>query len=205
MPNWCNNTVTFKHENPKMIEKVVKGFNKGQLLAEFYPCPKELTETLAGARPKGTPEGKALEIQHKLNVETYGFADWYDWQTSNWGTKWDVGRDQNDPRKIKVKKGATEVTLSFDSAWSPPIPFYEKLHQEHQFEINARYFEPGCGFIGVWENGNDDTFDYTGFDTSREALDWLKENAPADLLADFGIEEWFTDMMGDSEETDSDS
>lgn len=199
MPNWCSNTVTFKHKNPKMIEKVVKGFNAGGLMGAFYPCPKALSGTLAGSHAKGTPEAKDLEIQQKINVETYGFKDWYDWQTTKWGTKWDVGRREYD-EKLKVKKGATEITLSFDSAWSPPIPFYEKMHDDEGFEITAKYFEPGCGFIGVWENGADDTYDYSGFDTGKEALAWLKENAPADLLDDFGIEDWFEGMTNDDEE-----
>lgn len=204
MPNWCNNTVTFRHSDPKMIAKVVRGFNAGNLMATFYPCPEALTDTLAGALAKGTPDARELEIRQKLNVETYGFKDWYDWQTTKWGTKWDVGRDQGHGEKLKVKKGATEVTLSFDSAWSPPIPFYEKMHDDRGFEIRAAYFEPGCGFVGVWENGHDDTYDYSGFDTAKEALTWLKENAPADLLDDFGIADWFEDIIADEEKEKDD-
>lgn len=188
-----------------MIEKIVKGFNSGKLMASFYPCPAELSNTLAGSVPKGTPEAKDLEIQRKLNVETYGFSDWYDWQTTKWGTKWDVGRNQNHGEKVKVKKDATEVTLSFESAWSPPIPFYEKLHDDQGFEIHARYFEPGVGFVGEWRDGVDDTYDYSGFDTWQEALTWLQENASAALIDDFGIEEWLTDMGDEDEEADSDS
>ena len=58
MPNWCNNSVEIYHEDPAMIERVREAFNKGALLAEFIPIPKDL-QIVAGS--VGDPdEQKAL-------------------------------------------------------------------------------------------------------------------------------------------------
>jgi len=39
MPNWCNNTVTIKHSDPKMIARVQEAFEAGRLCNEFLPNP----------------------------------------------------------------------------------------------------------------------------------------------------------------------
>lgn len=190
MPNWCTNVVTFEHENPAMIRKIIRGYNKDELLSEFFPCPEELRGTIAGAAPAGTPAAKDLEIQQQLNKEKHGFADWYDWQLFYWGTKWDVGRGEDGPR-AKGKKNATAVTVKFESAWSPPIPFYERLAATHGFKIEARYFEPGMGFVGactVYETGeiSDRCFDYSSAPAGKE-IDYIKDHVPQNLINEFNL------------------
>lgn len=202
MPNWCHNTVTFKHKDPKVIAKIVRGYNEGGLMSKFYPCPKELKDTLAGSFGAGTSEAKNHEIQLKLNVEKYGYKDWYEWQCANWSTKWDVGRDEHALGKIKLRKNATEVTLSFDSAWSPPVSFYEKMYYDQNVEITALYWEPGCGFLGRWCNGEDETYSYSDCATSKEAKEYLLEAVPADVVEAFGVLDWLDDCAGDEEETE---
>jgi hypothetical protein len=63
------------------------------------------------------------------------------------------------------------VQASFESAWAPPTGAYEKL-MEMGFEITAYYYEPGMCFVGKWEDGCDDYYEY-GSETSatvREAI-----------------------------------
>lgn len=200
MPNWCNNVVTFKHHDPKVVARLVKAFNSGRMMSDFFPCPKELVETMAGSCAKGTTEAKEHELRQKQNIKEYGYANWYDWQVAEWGTKWDVGRKDYD-EKVKVKRGAKEVTLAFDSAWSPPINFYEKMRDEQQFEINAQYFEPGCGFVGQWTT-EDGEVTYQFSSTDRK---WLKANIPANLLDTFGILDFFSDCDPEPEDEEDDA
>lgn len=61
MPNWCLNRVTFKHESPKMIERVINGVESEKLFEEFAPNPNQ----------KGD--------------------NWYAYNVAEWGTKWDAG------------------------------------------------------------------------------------------------------------------
>ena len=123
MPNWCNNVLELAHKNPKMLDKARKAFKRGKLLDTFVPVPKELRETVAGR--VGSDEDYAqqlLAFKRELNVKFFGAADWYDWCVSNWGTKWDIGADGYE---VAIEDG--RLTLSFDSAWAPPLGAYEKL------------------------------------------------------------------------------
>ena len=146
MPNWCNNSITIKHKDPAMIERVIKAEG---LLMEFLPTPKELVDTVAGF--KGEDEREAHEAQQKANIEKFGYKDWYDWNVANWGTKWDVNLEDI------VRVGDT-VTAWFESAWAPPCNAYEKLCALG-FEIKAYYNEPGMAFCGIWEGTEDDFYD----------------------------------------------
>ena len=44
MPNWCYNKVTFSHEDPKEITRLINAAKVGKLFNEFYPMPPELLE-----------------------------------------------------------------------------------------------------------------------------------------------------------------
>jgi hypothetical protein len=181
MPNWCQNTVTFRHTEHEQLRRLVKAYNKGALMEEFFPCPQPLRETVAGCvGAAGSPEQTALEIQSQNNVTVFGHENWCDWCVAEWGTKWDVGCGRHWDR-VKLKRVATEVTLEFDSAWSPPIGFYQKMHDDLGFSITAYYMEGGVGFCGIWDDGQEHEYGLQG--TAEE----VKRRLPASLLETFNI------------------
>lgn len=138
MPNWCNNELLISHTDRTMIDRVVKAWERGQFLQEFIPVPQALIDTTAGSP---TDEVKDADNQAK-----YGYANWYSFRVNEWGTKWDVGYNEdydNEARRV----GENSVFLEFDSAWSPPLKAYEKL-VDMGFIIDACYFEGGMGFCG---------------------------------------------------------
>ena len=98
MPNWCNNSVVLKHNDPAMIERARKAFNGEGLLQEFIPVPQELRDTVSGSM--GEDKREAHEAQQKANVEKYGYANWYDFCVNEWGTKWEIGADGNPAQDI---------------------------------------------------------------------------------------------------------
>ena len=58
--------------------------------------------------------------------------------------------------------------IRFDTAWSPPIGYYEKLFAflialDPSVQMDATYVEPGCCIVGTWDNGTD--FQETWYDT----------------------------------------
>jgi len=184
MPNWCSNGITLRHADPAMIDRVIKG--KEGLLMEFIPTPAPLLDTIAGSY--GDDEkNRLLEIKQLDNIREFGAKDWYDWNVSNWGTKWDFALESIE------RVDANTVQASFESAWAPPTGAYGKL-LELGFEIKAYYYEPGMCFVGKWEDGDDEYYEYGGetsatvresigaelddyFCISESMAEWEEENA----------------------------
>lgn len=181
MPNWCSNTLTISHKDKMMMKRVVRGYNRNGLLREFIPIPKELTDTVSGnVGSKESYEQRLLEERQKLNREFFGYTDWYSFCVGEWGTKWDIGHgDGYDKLTLKDIKNNT-IKIGFDSAWSPPIEAYAKLCKMG-FEISAMYYESGCCFCGIWEDGRDECYDIKGKSS------WVKENIPSDIDEEFAI------------------
>jgi len=187
MPNWCNNTVEIRHEDPVMLERVRTAFNNGALLAEFIPVPEELQIT--AGRTNNPDENQKIVDAEESNREKYGYSNWYDFCVSEWGTKWDVGGDGAVPHDIDGG-----IMISFDSAWSPPIAAYEKL-TEMGFEIRAFYHESGMCFAGIWEDGFDDYYEFSDMN-ALEVADTL----PEELDEMFCISEQMAEWEADNEE-----
>ena len=179
MPNYCDNNVFLQHEDDSMIERAEQAFNRGELISEFFPCPKELTETVSGYCGEGTYAQELLDFKQKLNIKWFGSANWFDWAVSNWGTKWDVGVSGGGGDGY-VSRSPNSLTLSFMSAWSPPTGFYEKL-EDLGFTVKAYYYEGGCAFCGIWENNIDEQYSIDG------NAKWVTENIPAVLDNEFCI------------------
>jgi hypothetical protein len=171
-----------------MIERAATALQEGKFLQEFIPCPQDLIDTVSGFMGKDTPEQAALEAKQRSNVEKYGYGSWYDFNTANWGTKWDVNSDN-----VEIQDANT-LTASFDSAWAPPINAYEKL-MELGFEIEAFYYEPGMCFVGKWVDGEDDCIEYGG-----ATADTVRDMIGEELDDYFGISEQMTDWEEQNQE-----
>ena len=170
MPNWCNNNISITGPNSVIdkIEKIVKeeentdlsSKEKGEtpgLLQFMAPMPEELMETEAGPIAK-TKKEKLARQTRKLE---FGAENWYDWRVNNWGTKWELCEFYGVDRQYLTEQSEGESTISFafSSAWSPPIGAYEKfLENNSDCSIRAYYYEGGCDFMGLWEDGVDDCY-----------------------------------------------
>lgn len=127
MPNWCMNNMTITHSDPAKLQEFCDAYNSGGVCNHFIPTPKDIGD------------------------------GWHEWNVSNWGTKWDFGKDEHDDPAQIVNN---EVSISFSTAWSPPIDFYQYLNDEHDYSIKATYWEPGMGFCGAYKDGVEDTIEY---------------------------------------------
>ena len=194
MPNYCNNNIVITGPNSVIdkIEKIANG-DKGDLLQYFYPMPKELNDTVAGPEPKTKKE--KLE-KRRLQVE-YGASNWYDWRVENWGTKWDIMEFYNINRK-EIGEDESEISLGFDTAWAPALGAYEKfLDKNSNCSLKAYYYEPGCDFMGEWDNGVDDCYapsDYKSDD------DFWQDGVGSTLDDYFGITESMAEYEAEQEE-----
>ena len=190
MPNWCNNSVEIYHTDPAMIERVREAFNKGALLQEFIPIPADLQIVSGRCGDDDNPEQIALVAAQKRNIEVHGYKDWYEFATNEWGTKWDIGADG----QPAIDNDDGVLVLNFDSAWAPPINAYEKLFYMG-FKLRAMYYEPGMAFAGIYEDGQDEYYEYGGMNS-----DQIAEELPVELDECFSISEQVAEYEAENQE-----
>ena len=152
MPNWCLNKLTIEHEDSVMVDRFVNAYNKSNTCNEFLPMPENIGE------------------------------GWWDWCVNNWGTKWDLGCDNNENHGLKPTRVGNQVTVSFDSAWAPPVGLYRELVLQG-FRVIASYFEPGMAYCGEWIDDNDYYIEY-GND---------KNKIPKQIWEDYNLTEFLAD------------
>lgn len=70
-----------------------------------------------------------------------------------WGTKWDPDSNNSE---MDVNYGITEsneFSAEFNTAWEPPIGFYNKL-VELGYNVECDFYEPNCDVLNRYENGS---------------------------------------------------
>jgi hypothetical protein len=154
--------------------------------ANDFQNDTEMAEWLAQRSGKSLQEAYELGKIVEDNINTYGASTWYDWNISNWGTKWDA--DSDTPWEY-INDG--ELFLFFETAWSPPIPIYDKIAELFpDLDFVATYAEGGCEFVGKVEKKGE----YLG----HNEVDWDSDEGK-EIATDLG-QRW----DDDDEEYDED-
>ena len=202
MPNYCDNNITITGPNSVIdkIEKIVKeeenidlsSKEKGEtpgLLQFMYPMPKELDNTTSPA-PKDKP-------QPKID----GFDNWYDWRVDNWSTKWDVNEFFGVERHNLIDSlDESTITFAFSSAWAPPIGAYEHfINENSNVSIKASYFEPGCDFMGIWDNGDDNCYEVSTIAPKGSKDNFWTSDEGKELDETFNITEGMAEYEAEQE------
>ena len=189
MPNWCDNQVSITGPNSVInkIEKIVNEEKDTEGLLQFmYPMPQELKDT--------TADGS----ENKEMIKKYGHSDWYGWATDNWGTKWDINEFYGVDRQ-EISDDESTISFAFQSAWAPPTGAYQEFIDKHPVSLEAIYYEGGCDFMGVWDNGDDRC--YTISDSAPEGskdLFWQSGDG-AELDESFNITESMAEYEAEQE------
>ena len=183
MPNWCTNGLSLSHQDPAMMRRVQQAVERDELFQTFVPIPTALN-IVSGSLGDATEQEK-LEMLQDANRDVHGYKDWYDFCVSEWGTKWEANN-------ISVNCDSDQlIELSFDTAWSPPLGFYEKM-VDLGFTVDGYYYEPGCAFVGHWDNGADDCYEIPS------DADAVRGSIPEYLDDYFGISESLEDWEGEN-------
>jgi hypothetical protein len=169
MPNWCDNNLYLTHDDPEMIKKAKDAWATGKFLGTLVPEPDytkvEVKPTFPHIKGNSDPVDPTTA--------------WYDWRLQNWGTKWDIGYD--DDRSNHAQGGDNDMFVYFDSAWSPPTDAYAKL-TDLGFYVKAMYFESGMAFCGSWIDGVEEYYDI-----EKCTSTWVKANIPSYIDDEMGI------------------
>jgi len=119
-----------------------------------------------------TDDASLLQHIIPMNESLLDGGDWYEWRLDNWGTKWDIYETHC------TRIDANTLSMTFYTAWSPPIPVFDKL-TDMGYEINARYLDEGWMYVGEYVDG---------FDWSTADVESIGELRP-ELDDEFGISE----------------
>lgn len=173
MPNWCNNYVEITGNISELKKDILSIKDKqehnffsslvgnGYVIFEGYDHYKNipLYQVIGKVNDYTGEWHENREDAEKEMNEQYD-KNWYDTNCENWGTKWDISTDE-------AINGIydEEITLSFLSAWSPPINFCKLLSGKYKVNVLISYSEGGCDFAGLatFENGvilDDECYNY---------------------------------------------
>ena len=123
MPNWCSNQATI-HGTKEQILELAGAYERGAVIQNYLPVPEDVEDKIEYCR-------------------------------NHWGTKWDFGKTEYTPDEEcdwqVDEMGYGVIHLRFDTAWSPPIGWYEALHKL-DMTVEAYYYEPLMQFYGQWSN-----------------------------------------------------
>lgn len=209
MPNHVTNHVTFlgSTERIKELRAKCKTDKSPFSFQAFHPMPTELVGTSSPAKivteqelqgwkdklAKG--ELKDWEKDYRPITESeskrfkakYGADNWYDWQTQNWGTKWDCYSHFD----------IDENQVHFDTAWSTPMIALIKLSRVFDdITIEVKYADEDFGSnVGTYTLQSGDIIDIYQPDYSKESVRLAME-----ILSD--TEYWVTDRLCDIDDDD---
>jgi len=97
-------------------------------------------------------------------------VDWRKWRVANWGVKWEPEFESDECSSFSEPR--TTLCMWFDTAWSPPIEFYDKL-KSLGYNVVALYHEPLMNVIGTYNDGDLD--DHSGYDDLNTVPAKLRE------------------------------
>ena len=160
MPNWVSHSITLKGKKSdiKKLTEFVKSEDRDFDFNKVLPIPKELQGTQAPTKiisqkeydeqekrlAKGelTKEEKDWGISRGLTqelssqyIKKFGTDNWYDWQCSHWGTKWNAS-----------SPSIQDDMIFFETAWSTPYNLLAKLSELFPtIEIQVRFADEDFG------------------------------------------------------------
>ena len=187
MPNWCNNSL--------------KVLGARELVEDFYNTQfsiEEDTKELVLDFSKLIPEPTFDNPEDEKNFWDNTTNGWYDWRCQNWGVKWNANMNFVDKNIGTDEIG--EMTIDFDTAWTTPTAWFEKLCEKYPtLDMELSYHETGCCFRGFTTNVNgvaqDSCWDMTeedykelGYENDEEDSFDEEEDRPTEVFHDMDKE-----------------
>ena len=181
MPNWVTNFVICKEE---LLDKILDADgNVDFSILVPEPATKEELLKNYGVRYLDTIDENGRSSRAITHNDGKEWFDWYNWHCDFWGCKWNESGGY-------VHREDGYAYVSFDTAWSPPDSWIEKLATLDVPFIHHWCEEQGFGACKGY-NGLDDIeydWDYYEYDENDEIIDDEARELPClkDLKSFFG-------------------
>lgn len=146
-------------------------------------------DNVHGRVEEAVKEGKMNEDNYEIgrnlfdNYEKYGAPTWFEWRTTNWGTKWNAC-ETNWNSWV-----GDDSTVSFDTPWSEPMPIFEKMQEFFpisEFSILSSY-EDGGEKVFMTIDGKIELVMDRIYDWDKEKWETIFQNDSIDF-SDFFLE-----------------
>jgi hypothetical protein len=195
MPNWVYNSLTIEGD-PALIADVKRMLNRPFVqkhdnwnsetremeVKDFtYNNPVFAFHNIYNHRQAGiSDEDYIKQPDHSKSPLDFSGNNWYDWNVTNWGTKWDVAVHDDKEYSDTELMEETETSLAyrFNTAWSPPNSAISKLSAQYPSLVFTLSYEEETGWGGevVFEDGEGNETEIYGW-KCREC-DHIEEDTP---------------------------
>lgn len=173
MPNWVFNTMNVAGETEEVktfIEDMAK-----PIPTFVYPEGGHISKD--GEWKMEDVVFSFWNIIAPTDLEAYFTGDtWYNWNNTNWDTKWDAKLDEKNVDDLEQNHdafGTSNVTYRFETAWSPAMPVYRALAEKY----------PTLEFDISWEEEQGFGAELTGLDGELSITrEWDIPEAHADYM-----------------------
>lgn len=156
MPNWTFNSLSVSGKKEILADFVSKTLVPCNMSSEeqydesdrftfniLHPTPKPLEGDVSPLRKLEGETDEEYKKRMNKNKRLYGAEDWYRWRIDNWGTKWDASST------YVQQLDDTNFNVQFNTAWSPPIDWFEKVIPMYpQLEFDLIFDEESLDFCG---------------------------------------------------------
>lgn len=143
MPNYCENKLVILGEKEQLdsfVSKHIKTTAYDIVYLDFNTIIPE-PETKEECEKEYIVDNiDTVHIQPSMNKPWF---NWLNYRLAKWGTQW------NSFDGILNRNSDRELTLLFETAWSPCIPIIDKLIEIYpELEFKYYYYEPGAVLAG---------------------------------------------------------
>jgi hypothetical protein len=201
MPNWVSNNVSITAKSKSDLDvflekakgadsKIKEDEREFHFGAFVHPSDEDVPYykgELKDEKPEGWDElSSAEQLAHNLK---FSGRDWYDWNVTNWGTKWDACET------YVSRESDLSVSVGFQTAWGIPEPLLRAMTEQHP-ELNFSVWaeeEQGWGAEYVGANGELITTDE--WDIPNSHADYAKRDREDSCVCSYedDKEEWYDD------------
>jgi len=151
MPNWCYNVVKLSIPSKVKMDDLLLAIKDNKLFEKFVPLGLGFDENGEPLWKMGT----AIE---------------------KWGTKWEPDSLVILNEGTIYERGNFIVELSFDTAWAPPIGFYETMWGVHGISVDAKFYEANEEVFGLCTyNSNFTKNTHYNYPRNKRQLDEIRE------------------------------
>lgn len=136
------------------------------------------------------------DLEHYFTGE-----NWYNWNISNWGTKWDVTAE--DVELTINDDGTGDWTCRLETAWSPPIEAFRAIAEKYPTLALSLVYEEEQGWGGeVCSDGDGGIFQMEEYDIPESHADYAARNQEGVCMCAGSDDEddWFEDCPRDTTE-----